>query len=294
MAKTILPPSKHLADRIYDKILSKPIPLLITVIFLILLTETTIMLVILSITPLPLITVAIADSFLLILVLSPLLHFLIIRPLQSEIIKRKTIEGKLREYHNHLGALVKERTMELLKANEKLKLEITERKKLEEQHRIASITDELTGLMNRRGFFTIAKNQCEIASRNNLNLSFLFLDLDRLKQINDEFGHKIGDLALMDTAIILKKSFRLSDTVARIGGDEFVVMAMETPETSIETITKRLKENLDVFNKETSKPYRLSFSYGLTRYKPENPCSIDNLISEADKLMYEQKKNKKS
>jgi PleD family two-component response regulator len=71
-------------------------------------------------------------------------------------------------------------------------------------------------------------------------------------------------------------------------------MAMETPETNIEILTKRLKANMDVFNKETSKPYQLSFSFGLTRFKPENPCSIDKLISEADKMMYEQKKNKKS
>jgi predicted signal transduction protein with EAL and GGDEF domain len=218
MARTIHSSSKHLADWIYDKILSKPVPLLITVIISIFLTETIIMLVLLRITPLSRITEAIADSFLLVLVLYPLLHFLIIRPLQLEITKRKTIEEKLREYHNDLGTLVNERTTELQKANEKLKLENMERKKLEEEYRVASITDELTGLMNRRGFFTIAKNQCEIASRNNLNLSFLFLDLDKLKQINDEFGHKIGDLALMDTAIILKKSFRLSDTIACIGG----------------------------------------------------------------------------
>jgi diguanylate cyclase (GGDEF)-like protein len=284
----------HLVDWIYDKILTKPIPLLITVVFFIFITEIIVIFIISNLTSLSIISEAIIGSFLLVLVLYPLVHLLIIRPLQLEIIKRKIIEEKLREYHKDLGTLVNERTTELLKANEKLEVEIMERKKLEEKHRVASITDELTGLMNRRGFFSIAKNQCEIASRNNLNLSFLFLDLDKLKEINDEFGHKIGDLALMDTAIILKKSFRLSDIIARIGGDEFVVMAMETPETNIEILTKRLKTNLDVFNKETSKPYQLSLSFGLTRYKPENPCSIDKLISEADNLMYEQKKNKKS
>jgi diguanylate cyclase (GGDEF)-like protein len=115
-----------------------------------------------------------------------------------------------------------------------------------------------------------------------------------MKEINDRFSHKVGDLALIDTSDILKKSFRVSDTIARIGGDEFVVMTMETPETNIELLTKRLKANLDSFNKETSKPYQLSFSFGLTRYKPESPCSIDELISEADKMMYEQKKNKES
>jgi diguanylate cyclase (GGDEF)-like protein len=269
MVITNQPSTKHLTDLFYNKILTKPLPLLITVLSSIFITETIIMLVISNITPLSIITEAIVDSFLLVVVLYPLLHFLIIRPLRLEITKRKTIEEKLREYHNDLGSLVNERTTELLKANEKLQRENIERKQLEEELRTASITDILTGLMNRRGFFSIAKNQCEIAGRNNLNLTFLFLDLDKMKEINDKFSHKVGDLALIDTADILKKSFRDSDTIARFGGDEFVVMVMENPETNIEILTKRLKTNLNAFNKETSRAYKLSFSFGLTRFKPE-------------------------
>ncbi|MHA2220420.1 MAG: hypothetical protein ACXACY_31505 [Candidatus Hodarchaeales archaeon] len=144
MARKIHSSSKNLANWIYDKILTKPIPLLITVIISIFLTETFIMLVISNITFLSRITESIVDSFLLVLVLYPLLHLLIIKPLQLEITKRNIIEEKLREYHNDLGTLVNERTTELLKANEKLEVEIMERKKLEEEHRVASITDELT------------------------------------------------------------------------------------------------------------------------------------------------------
>lgn len=166
-------------------------------------------------------------------------------------------------------------------------------KELEEQLREATIRDDLTGLLNRRGFFTFAEKQCEIAGRNNLNLSFLFIDLDGMKEINDEFGHKVGDEALIDTANILKKSFRSSDIIARIGGDEFVIIIMETPETHVEPLTARFKANLNTHNTTANRPYKLSLSYGLTKYSSEKPCAIDELISKADKLMYGQKRMKK-
>jgi diguanylate cyclase (GGDEF)-like protein len=165
-------------------------------------------------------------------------------------------------------------------------------KKLEEKLREVSIRDDLTGLLNRRGFFTIAEKQCEIANRNDLNLSFLFIDIDKMKAINDEFGHKTGDEALIDSANILKNSFRSSDIITRIGGDEFVVIVMETPETKVETLTNRLKANLRSHNLKANKPYTLSLSMGLTQYTHENPCSVDELITLADKLMYEQKKER--
>ncbi len=173
-------------------------------------------------------------------------------------------------------------------------VDITAQKNLEKQFHTMSITDDLTGLLNRRGFFTFAEKQCEIAGRNNLNLSFLFIDLDGMKAINDSNGHKTGDMALSDTAKLLKMSFRSSDIISRFGGDEFEVIVMETPETNIETLTNRLKKNIDTYNKKENKPYTLSFSLGLTQYDHRNPCSVDELISAADKLMYEEKRDRKS
>lgn len=165
-------------------------------------------------------------------------------------------------------------------------------KKKEEELREASIRDDLTGLLNRRGFFALAEKQCEIAGRNNLNLSFLFIDLDHMKKINDEHGHKMGDRALSDTAAILRGSFRSADIISRIGGDEFVVIVTETPETNIEALTSRLMDNLESYNKEASTPYNISLSLGLTTYSHNNPCSVDELVSLADNLMYEQKKKR--
>jgi len=154
---------------------------------------------------------------------------------------------------------------------------------------LSSITDELTGLLNRRGLLSFAQKQCEIANRNNLNLYFLFLDVDGLKEINDTHGHNEGDIVLKATASILNETFRTSDVISRIGGDEFVVMAIENPEISIDQFTNRLKANLAAYNTNTNKPYKLSFSMRAIPLSPGKPCDLDELLSEADKLMYEQK-----
>jgi diguanylate cyclase (GGDEF)-like protein/PAS domain S-box-containing protein len=172
--------------------------------------------------------------------------------------------------------------------------DITHKKKLENNLREMSITDELTGLYNRRGFLALAEQQLKVAKREKKRIIILYADLDGFKGINDKYGHKEGDNVLIETANIIKKSFRDSDIIARIGGDEFVVLAMETPEISIEMLTARFKLNLKSYNTKADKSCQLSISIGMSRYNPKNPCSLDKLLSKADKLMYEQKKHKKN
>jgi diguanylate cyclase (GGDEF)-like protein/PAS domain S-box-containing protein len=172
--------------------------------------------------------------------------------------------------------------------------DITHKKRLENQLRNLSITDELTGLYNRRGFLTLAEQQIKVANREKKKAVILYADLDDFKEINDKYGHKEGDNVLIEMTNILRKSFRDSDIIARIGGDEFVILAMETPITSIEMLTARLKLNLKSYNAKADKSYQLSISIGISRYNPENPCSLDKLLSKADKLMYEQKKHRKN
>ena len=99
--------------------------------------------------------------------------------------------------------------------------DITDRKKVEEELRAATMTDYLTGLLNRRGFFTLADQQCKLASRSKRAIALLYIDLDGFKHINDELGHEVGDQVLVETANILKRTFREADVIARIGGDEF-------------------------------------------------------------------------
>jgi diguanylate cyclase (GGDEF)-like protein/PAS domain S-box-containing protein len=170
--------------------------------------------------------------------------------------------------------------------------DITERKQIEEKLRSLSLTDDLTGLLNRRGFFTLAEQQIKLASRENKNMFLICADFDRLKTINDNKGHNTGDIALIETAKVLKKTFREADIIARTGGDEFIVFGVDTPGIDTENLTNRLKINLDEYNIRINGKYKLSLSLGIAYFNPEKPVDIDELIANADKLMYEQKRTK--
>ena len=170
--------------------------------------------------------------------------------------------------------------------------DITLRKEMEEKLREAAVTDELTGLFNRRGFITISEKHLNLAKRQKRRLSLLYLDLDNLKLINDKLGHKEGDRALKDTADILKTSFRKSDIIARIGGDEFGVLLTEMTD-SADMAVVHLKENIERMNDRADRAYPLSLSVGVAYYDSDAPVSIDKLISQADRAMYKEKKSRK-
>jgi diguanylate cyclase (GGDEF)-like protein len=177
--------------------------------------------------------------------------------------------------------------------------DITERKKIEDalmesekKLQVLSITDELTGLSNRRGFFTLAEQQLKQSIRDKKGIYLVLADVDYLKMINDNLGHHEGDVVLIKTANILKESFRESDIIARIGGDEFVILVNETPETSIDSITFRLKNNVKAYNNNKRKKCEISLSLGVEHCSHKDPCNLEKLIVEADKLMYAEKKQK--
>ncbi len=170
--------------------------------------------------------------------------------------------------------------------------DVTERKGLEEKLQTLSLTDELTGIYNRRGFFTFVEHQLKLSKRMKRGIFILYADVDNLKKINDTFGHQEGDLALIETAGILKNSFREADIIARIGGDEFVVIPLGDTGDNSETITSRLHKAVEIHNSKSNRGYNLSISTGIAYYDPEYPCSIDELLLQGDKLMYEQKRHK--
>jgi len=172
--------------------------------------------------------------------------------------------------------------------------DITERIKQEEELKKLSLIDELTSLHNRRGFLTLVHQQMKLANRNKEHLYVLFADVDKLKWINDLYGHDHGDILIKEAAKVLKSTFRDVDVVARLGGDEFAVVLIQAKEEGIDVIRKRLQERINVCNVTASRPYRLSMSIGVVRYEPDRPASIEELITQADKLMYEQKKGKKN
>lgn len=171
--------------------------------------------------------------------------------------------------------------------------DITERKQLEEKMRDLLLADELTALSNRRGFYVLATQFFNMAERMNLKAAVIFADLDEMKMINDTFGHAEGDQALVDTANLLRSSSRSYDIIARLGGDEFVVLAIETKDNLAEAMLPRLIRQLEEFNAQESRKYPILVSFGLALYDPEQPRTLDELMAEADKAMYEQKQAKK-
>ena len=167
------------------------------------------------------------------------------------------------------------------------------RTRTEDQLRDLSLIDELTKVYNRRGFMTLAEQQIKVAHRTKKEMSIFYADLDDLKKINDNFGHDEGDVALVEAVGLLRDVFRDSDIIARLGGDEFAVLAIDVAEGKAATLTRRLREKIAARNSRPGQEYSVSFSLGTARYDPDKPCSLAELITLADKKMYEDKTVKK-
>jgi diguanylate cyclase (GGDEF)-like protein/PAS domain S-box-containing protein len=173
--------------------------------------------------------------------------------------------------------------------------DVQDRKTFEEKLHSLSTTDDLTGLLNRRGFLSLAQQQLKVANRTKIGFLLLYVDLDGLKKVNDMLGHPEGDQALVETASILREIFRESDIIGRLGGDEFAVLALERTRDVKEeeqAILSRIRESVETRNAKPGRRYALSLSAGINTYDPENPCSLDEFISRVDSIMYEEKKSK--
>ena len=171
--------------------------------------------------------------------------------------------------------------------------DITERKKMEEELRVLTLTDELTGLYNRRGFRLLSEQFLRLCKRRKHGAYLLYADVDGLKSINDVFGHQEGDAALVNTANILKTTCRESDIIARIGGDEFVVIPLGISLDDVNKIIGRLEKNVRDHNSRSGHRYNLSISFGISYYDPASDTTLDELAEQAEKMMYEQKNNKR-
>ncbi|HEY0378911.1 MAG TPA: CHASE3 domain-containing protein [Pyrinomonadaceae bacterium] len=167
--------------------------------------------------------------------------------------------------------------------------DITERKRALEELESLSLTDDLTGLYNRRGFLALTEQQLKHARRTDERFVLVFADLDGLKQINDRLGHHEGSRAIVKSAEILRQTFRASDIVARLGGDEFTVLALAPSGDNAETIRTRLEEQIRLFNERRELPYELSISVGIVQLDPHGEPSIEDLLRKADAAMYEHK-----
>jgi len=171
--------------------------------------------------------------------------------------------------------------------------DITERKRFEAALQNLSLIDELTGLYNRRGFMAVTAQHLAAIRRNKKMPVILYADLDGLKKINDSLGHQAGDAAIIQTAEILKDTFRTSDIVARLGGDEFVVLAAIGSEESADSLIARLQLRFELYNAQSNVPYKLSISVGVVHFDVDED-SIEEVTARADRNMYEDKRRKQT
>jgi two-component system, cell cycle response regulator len=134
----------------------------------------------------------------------------------------------------------------------------------------------------------------ELAKRRYADYVLFYFDLDGLKSVNDELGHASGDEALRDMAEAMRNSFRHTDVIARLGGDEFTVFAVDMkPDESLFTLS-RLAAAVSEQNDSGRKPYRLSYSVGTAVWNPDLHANLDQLMTEADGKLYEEKRRKKA
>ena len=160
---------------------------------------------------------------------------------------------------------------------------------LDRELRSLALTDDLTCLYNRRAFYALASQQLKVMRRKDRGLLLFFADVNHLKSINDTFGHREGDLALIRTADALEQTFRNSDILARISGDEFAVLVLEANSQDQAAILHRLEEHLRSVSAEETR-YKLSLSVGMVRFDPRYDVSLGDLLSAADRAMYEAKR----
>lgn len=153
--------------------------------------------------------------------------------------------------------------------------------------------DELTDTPNRRGFLIHAPEILKYGARQNSLSTLVFFDLDKLKAINDEFGHLEGDRALVAFASQIKASIRDSDLFARFGGDEFVALLPNTSGKQAELLITRISGMLAKYSMSANRGYNVSFSYGLVEINPGDNPGLETLLANGDELMYEAKNAKR-
>jgi diguanylate cyclase (GGDEF)-like protein/PAS domain S-box-containing protein len=171
--------------------------------------------------------------------------------------------------------------------------DVTERKRAEAAIHTLSLADELTGLYNRRGFLAFCQQHRNSLHRANKCGVLVYADLDGLKRINDSFGHKEGDRALVKTAELLKETFRSADVLGRLGGDEFTALAAVEPEGGVEKLISRLEQKFENYNGLKLVPYKLSISIGVAQLGSDGTQSMEDLMALADVAMYENKRAKR-
>jgi diguanylate cyclase (GGDEF)-like protein len=204
----------------------------------------------------------------------------------AEALKRPTTPSRLPQ----TGQLQREH-LQLMA--DKLYQKVIELEKINDRLRNLSLTDELTGLNNRRGFMILATALLKFARRAEHPLCLIYIDLDSLKSINDMLGHTAGDTALTQFANILTETFRDSDVIGRMGGDEFVILTIDATESDLLNIQVRLQKNVEAFNRSLPPGAALAFSMGVIKVDLASNITMEELLNQADAAMYRHKQSKR-
>jgi len=208
----------------------------------------------------------------------------------QDITAQKNAEQEIIKARDTLEHQVVERTRELANTVKQLQIEIEEREKIAAELHFLANHDALTGLPSLRLCKDRLDQSLAEARRNRQTSAVMFLDLDGFKQINDRYGHEFGDRVLRETAERINAEIRETDTVARIGGDEFIIILSSLPESNIDnriarSLVEAIARPLDIDNVEVA----VSASIGISLY-PENGVTAEELIRSADKAMYRVKR----
>lgn len=166
-----------------------------------------------------------------------------------------------------------------------------ERQRLMGALRSLALIDDLTGLYNRRGFADLGEQLLKLARRAGKGAALVYVNLDRFRTINDTLGHHMGDRALVRVADILRTTFRRSDVLARMAGDEFAVLAPDSGE-EVEDLASRVRGAVEEYNQVSRDPFQLSVSVGVATYDGDGRVRLEDLLAEADRSMYEEKGGK--
>jgi diguanylate cyclase (GGDEF)-like protein len=155
---------------------------------------------------------------------------------------------------------------------------------------VLSLTDVLTGLRNRRGFFVHAEHTYKVGQRQHVQSAVIFADIDGLKHVNDELGHDVGDRLIRDAARVFRSSFRGTDVVARLAGDEFVAFTLDDEQP--DAVLERIRRNLDAFNLMEERPYQVSLSTGIVQCDPAADMNLSDYLGMAEQQIWEHKRRR--
>ena len=174
-----------------------------------------------------------------------------------------------------------------------LEAAIAERKLAEEALRNLSLTDQLTGLYNYRGFLNLAEHHAKTSRRSHTRSLLIYADMDGLKEINDTLGHRAGSTAINAAAGILRRTFRECDIIARLGGDEFAVLVPDIKQAASASLLERLENNLRRYNDEGRHEFTIALSIGAVEIDHAESLNIEDQMARADEVMYREKRKKK-